>query len=116
MSGNKALVSFADFEKLDIRVGTITSARVNEKARKPAYVLEVDFGSDIGTKSTSAQITEGHSLDELQGMQVIAVMNFPPKKIADVVSEVLVLGVVQPDRPTILLTPSKPVGNGSPIL
>jgi len=111
----KPQITYADFEKLDLRVGRILTARVNEKARKPAYVLEIDFGSKLGIKRTSAQIVAGHTLEGLIGMQVIAVVNFPPKKVADVVSEVLVLGVVQEEGPVILLTSSQPVVDGSPV-
>jgi len=114
--GTKELVSYADFEAIDIRVGTIVAVRINEKAKKPAYILEIDFGSEIGTKVSSAQITEGHARATLKGMQVVAVMNFPPKKVADTVSEILVLGVVQSHGPTILLMPALSVQNGSTIL
>ncbi len=77
-------IDFSDFLKVDMRVGTILSARPNEKAHKPAYVLEIDFGPEYGVKTTSAQITEAHALEHLPGMQVLAVMNFPPKRVAGV--------------------------------
>jgi tRNA-binding protein len=112
----KPIISFDDFSKVDIRAGTIIDAKINVKAKKYAYVLRIDFGEAIGIKTTSAQITEGHALAELIGQQVLAVVNFPPKKVADVVSEVLVLGVVQPSKPTILLGTSKSVQNGAPVL
>ena len=86
------MVQFEDFEKLDIRVGTILSAEPNLKARKPAYILQIDFGSEIGVKTSSAQITQKYLPDEIVGKKIIAVLNFAPKQIAGVVSEVLVLG------------------------
>lgn len=108
--------SFADFMKFDVRAGTIVSARLNEKARCPAFVLEIDFGHEIGRKTSSAQVTQAYDAEALKGMQIIAVINFPKKKVADVWSEVLVLGVVQTAKPTILLTTSCPVENGSRVL
>jgi tRNA-binding protein len=116
MNEIKPIISFDDFSKVDIRAGTIIDAKINAKAKKPAYILKIDFGETIGVKTTSAQITEGHALAELIGQQVLAVVNFSPKKVADVVSEVLVLGVVQHSKPTILLNASKPVQNGAPVL
>ena len=77
------MATFDDFEKLDIRVGTIISAKNFEKARKPAYQLEIDFGDEIGVKRSSAQITGHYAADELPGKQVLAVMNFPPRQIAN---------------------------------
>ena len=110
------LIEFEDFLKVDMRVGTVVSVRVNEKARKPAYVMQVDFGADIGLKTTSAQITEEHSLDDLLNTQVVAVMNFPIKNIAGIVSEFLVLAVVEESGRTVLLGPTKTVSNGSSVL
>ncbi len=86
------MASFDDFMKLDIRVGTILSAKNFEKARKPAYQLEVDFGEELGVKRSSAQITQQYAPEELVGKQVLAVVNFPPRQIANFFSEVLVLG------------------------
>lgn len=102
---------FDDFMKLDIRVGTITEAKVFEKARKPAYQLKVDFGTEIGEKKSSAQITSHYTSDEVIGKQVLAVVNFPPRQIADFMSEVLVLGTYS-ESGVVLITPDKPVKNG----
>jgi len=109
-------ITFDDFLRVDIRAGTILSATDNAKARKPAYVLEVDFGPEFGVKTTSAQITEEHTKEALVGMQVLAVMNFPPKRVAGVKSEVLTLATMEEDGRTVLITPSKPVPNGTRLL
>ncbi|WP_417450821.1 tRNA-binding protein [Kordiimonas sp.] len=109
-------IDFDHFLKVNIRAGTILSARLNEKARKPAYVLEIDFGSEYGIKTTSAQITEAHEIESLPGMQVLAVVNFPPKRVAGVKSEVLTLATVEDDDRTVLITPSQPVPNGTRLL
>ena len=105
------MATFDDFLKLDIRVGTIICAEVFEKAKKPAYKLKIDFGKDLGIKKSSAQITERYSTDELVGKQVLAVVNFPPRQIADFMSEVLVLGTYS-EGGVVLITPDKPVNNG----
>ena len=105
------MATFDDFMKLDIRVGTITAARVFEKARKPAYQLLVDFGDELGAKKSSAQITDHYTPEELIGKQVLAVVNFPPRQIADFMSEVLVLGTYS-EGGVVLITPDKPVKNG----
>ena len=105
------MATFEDFTKLDIRVGTILEAEVFEKAKKPAYKLKIDFGKEIGVKKSSAQITERYSADELIGKQVLAVVNFPPRQIADFMSEVLVLGTYS-DGGVVLITPDKPLTNG----
>ena len=86
------MIDFEDFAKVDIRVGTVLSAAPNRAARKPAYVLEVDFGPELGRKTASAQLTELYTIEQLTGRQVAAVVNFPAKRIAGVKSEVLVLG------------------------
>ena len=105
------MATFDDFLKLDIRVGTILEAKPFEKARKPAYQLKVDFGEEIGLKRSSAQITDRYSPEELVGKQVMAVVNFPPRQIADFMSEVLVLGTYS-DGGVILITPDQPAKNG----
>lgn len=105
------MATFEDFLKLDIRVGTIVTAKVFDKAKKPAYQLEVDFGDEIGTKKSSAQITELYSTDELAGKKVLAVINFPPRQIANFMSEVLVLGTYS-EGGVVLITPDKAVKNG----
>ena len=105
------MATFDDFMKLDIRVGTITEARVFAKARKPAYQLVVDFGPEIGTKKSSAQITQHYTPEELIGKQVLAVVNFPPRQIADFMSEVLVLGTYS-EGGVVLIRPDKAVQNG----
>ena len=105
------MATFDDFMKLDIRVGTITGAKVFEKARKPAYQLVVDFGEEIGKKRSSAQITDHYTPEGLVGKQVLAVVNFPPRQIADFMSEVLVLGTYS-EGGVVLITPDKPVKNG----
>lgn len=102
------MATFDDFMKLDIRVGTITEAKVFEKARKPAYQLVVDFGEEIGKKRSSAQITDHYTPEGLVGKQVLAVVNFPPRQIADFMSEVLVLGTYS-EGGVVLITPDKPV-------
>ncbi len=102
---------FSDFEKLDIRVGTVISAKVSEKARKAAYILELDFGEEIGIKKSSAQITEHYKPEDLVNKQVLAVVNFPPKQIADFYSEVLVLGTYS-EGGVVLIRPDKEVKNG----
>ena len=105
------MASFDDFMKLDIRVGTITEARVFAKARKPAYQLVIDFGPELGTKKSSAQITQHYTPGELVGRQVLAVVNFPPRQIADFMSEVLVLGTYS-EGGVVLIAPDKRVANG----
>ena len=105
------MASFDDFIKLDIRVGTIVSAKNFEKARKPAYQLEVDMGAELGIKRSSAQITDHYRPEELIGKQVLAVVNFPPRQIANFFSEILVLGTYS-EGGVVLIRPDKPVKNG----
>lgn len=102
---------YKDFEKIDLRVGTIIHAQFFEKAKKPAYQLEIDFGV-LGLKKSSAQITQHYSCEELIGKQVIAVVNFPPKQIANFFSECLVLGIVENGGGVVLLQPERQVENG----
>lgn len=109
-------VQIEDYLKIDIRVGTIIDANNNSKAKKPAYEMKIDFGPVIGIKTTSAQITEEYKPDSLINKQVVAVVNFPPKNIAGVVSEVLVLAAVEKDGRTVILQPTKQVADGSRIL
>lgn len=105
------MATFEDFMKLDIRVGTIIEATNFEKAKRPAYKLKVDFGKELGIKKTSAQITNHYSTEELIGKQVLAVVNFPPKQVADFMSEVLVLGTYS-EGGVVLITPDKKINNG----
>ena len=105
------MISWADFEKIDIRTGTILEARPFPEAIKPAYQLVIDFGA-LGIKQSSAQITIHYSPETLVGKQIIAVVNFPPKKIAHFFSECLVLGVYDENNQVILLEPNLPTGNG----
>lgn len=100
------------FEQLDIRTGTIIEARVFEKAIKPAYQLTIDFGKEIGTKKSSAQITTFYQPQQLVGQQVIALINVAPRQIANYVSECLVLGAVNNTGGVILLQPQQPAPNG----
>ncbi len=102
---------FDDFMKLDIRVGTVIKAEVFKKAKRPAYKLEIDFGDEIGTKKSSAQITEVYTPEKLIGRQVLAVVNFPPRQIADFMSEVLVLGTYS-KQGVVLIRPDVEVENG----
>ena len=106
------MISWDDFEKIDMRAGTIVEVNDFPKARKPAYKLVVDFGNEIGLKRSSAQITSLYSREELLNRQIIAVVNFPPKQIAGFVSECLVMGVYDENKNVILLQPGKPVTNG----
>ena len=105
------MASFDDFLNLDIRVGTIVSAKNFEKARKPAYQLEVDLGQELGIKRSSAQITDHYRPEELVGKQVLAVVNFPPRQIANFFSEILILGTYS-EGGVVLIRPDKPVKNG----
>ena len=109
-------INYEDFRKVDIRVGTVLSVKNNEKAHQPALVLEVDFGNEIGVKTSSAKITHYYNPDNLVGKQIIAVCNFPTKNIAGVESEVLVLGAVEEDGKVVLIHPSKKVANGLEII
>ena len=106
------MITYADFEQVDIRVGRITRAEPFPEARKPAYKLWVDFGAEIGEKRSSAQITVHYTLEELVGRQVLAVVNFPPRQIRKVLSEVLVLGLPDADGQVVLIGPGQDVPLG----
>ncbi|HCX62228.1 tRNA-binding protein [Sedimentibacter sp.] len=105
------MITFDDFAKVDIRVGEIIKAEAFEKARRPAYKLYVDFGEEMGVKKSSAQITDLYEINDLIGKQVLAVVNFPPRQIADFMSEVLVLGTYSKDG-VVLIQPERVVQNG----
>jgi tRNA-binding protein len=105
-------ISYDDFERVDIRAGTVLAAEPLDGARKPAYKLRVDFGLEIGTRNSSVQITAVYRADELVGTQVCAVVNFAPKRIAGFMSEVLVLGMNDADGNVVLVRPQFPVPNG----
>lgn len=112
-SGPADQVEFADFLKVDIRVGEIVEARAFPEAKKPAYILVIDFGPGIGRRKSSAQITELYEPQHLIGRQVAAVVNFPPRQIGPLMSEVLVLGFADGDGRVVLFQPDKRVPNGS---
>ncbi|MDT0687105.1 tRNA-binding protein [Autumnicola psychrophila] len=105
-------LSWKDFEKVEMRVGTIVEVNDFPKARKPAYQLKIDFGEQIGFRKSSAQITARYNIDELKGKQVVAVVNFPKKQIANFMSECLVLGAVGEQNDIVLLQPGFEVANG----
>ncbi len=106
------MITFDDFEKIDIRVGTVLEANYNHKSHKPSIILIIDFGESIGFKKTSAQLTGNYEPKKLIGMQVAAVINFPPKQIGKMVSEVLVLGFPDQKNNPVLITPTKYISNG----
>lgn len=107
-------ITWDDFEKLDIRVGTIAEVTDFPKARKPSYQIKIDFG-ELGLKQSSAQITSLYTKDDLIGKQVVAVVNFPPRQIANFFSQCLVLGVYTDQKEVVLLQPERPVENGGKI-
>ncbi len=111
----KPQITYDDFDKIDIRIGTVISVKKNKKARKPSLVVEVDFGAEIGVKQSSAQITHYYNEGNLKGKQVIGVCNFPEKNIAGVISQVLILGSIDKDGKVILVHPSYESKNGLPI-
>lgn len=111
MDNNENILSWNDFMQVEMHVGTIIQAEIFKEARNPAYKLIIDFGQKIGTRKTSAQITNLYTLEDLIGKQVIAVTNFPPKQIANFMSECLVMGAVD-GRDVTLMTVDKPAKNG----
>ncbi|CAH1656363.1 putative chaperone CsaA [Hyphomicrobiales bacterium] len=111
-SSNPSTVSYDDFQKLDIRVGTIVEAAPFPEARRPALKLVIDFGGDIGRRKSSAQITKNYEPAALVGRQVLAVVNFPPRQIGPMMSEVLTLGVPDADGEVMLISPDREVPDG----
>jgi len=109
-------ITWQDFEKVDIRVGTIVEVEDFPEARNPAFILHVDFGVEIGLKKSSSQITDLYTKDQLQGKQVIAVVNFEPKQVGPIMSECLVLGFYRQDNSVVLATNDLPISNGSRLL
>lgn len=107
------MIEWSDFQKVELRAGTVLSAEAFPQARKPAYVLHIDFGEALGTLKSSAQITDHYAADELIGKQVIAVVNFPPKQIGPLRSQCLVTGLYCPDGSVVLAVPDKPVPDGA---
>ena len=108
----KHLISYSDFTKIEIRLGTIISAEFNNKLQKPSYVLKIDFGDEIGIKKSSAQLTKNYNIEQLLHKQIAAVLNFPKKQIGNLISEVLVLGFPDDNNEPILISPDKKLVNG----
>ena len=108
----KDQITYNDFDKIDIRVGTVISVKKNEKAHKPSLVIEVDFGKEIGIKQSSAQITHYYNEENLKGKQVVGICNFPEKNIAGIVSQVLILGSIDEDGRVVLVQPTQRVEDG----
>ena len=111
----KPQITYDQFEKIDIRLGTVLTVKKNEKARKPSLVVEVDFGKEIGVKTSSAQITHFYNKENLVGRQVIGICNFPEKNIAGVKSQFLLLGSIDAEGKVTLVHPSQKAENGLPI-
>ena len=108
----EALINWTDFSKIEMRIGTVISAEIFKEARNPAYKITIDFG-DFGIKKTSAQITQLYTPENIIGKQVVAVINFPPKQIANIMSECLVLGGLGDHKEVTLLQPERKLKNGS---
>jgi tRNA-binding protein len=106
-------ISWSEFEAVELRVGTIIGVEQFPEARKPAYKVSVDFGAEIGTRKSSAQITDLYRADELVGRQVVGVVNFPPKQIGPMRSECLITGFYRDDGSVVLAVPERPVPNGA---
>lgn len=111
-----AEITWGDFERVELRVGTVLTAEPLEGARRPAYKLTVDFGPEIGIKRSSAQLTDLYTPEDLIGRQVLGVVNFPPKRIAGFPSEVLVTGFLRPGGEVVLAVPERPVPNGAKLM
>ena len=109
-------ITWKDFEKVDIRIGTIVEVGDFPEARNPAFILHVDFGVEIGLKKSSSQITDLYTKNQLQGKQVMAVVNFEPKQVGPIMSECLVLGFYRQDNSVVLATNDLPINNGSRLL
>lgn len=109
-------ITWKDFEKVDIRIGTIVEVEDFPEARNPAFILHVDFGVEIGLKKSSSQITDLYTKEQLQGKQVMAVVNFEPKQVGPIMSECLVLGFYRQDNSVVLATNDLPINNGSRLL
>ena len=105
-------IEYNEFEKVDIRVGTIIEAKENNLLKKPSLILKIDFGKKIGIKKTSAQLKKNYNIEELINKQIAAVLNFKPKQIGNLISEVLVLGFPDQDNEPILITPDKKILDG----
>jgi len=109
---NSSIIEFDDFQRIEIRVGTVVDVQDFPDARRPAFKLWVDFGDEIGVRKTSAQITQNYAIEDLLERQVAAVINFAPKQIGKFMSEILVLGFPDQDGEVVLIAPGKPVPNG----
>jgi len=109
-------INYKDFEKVELRVGTVLEVTDFPEARSPAYKLTIDFGEEIGVKRSSSQITDYYTKEELKGKQVIAVVNFEPKQVGKFMSEVLTTGIYDETGKVVLVSPDKPIPNGSKLL
>ena len=108
----KDFINYNDFKKLDIRVGTIIDVKVNNMLIKPSMILKIDFGNDIGIKKSSAQLTKNYNSEKLMFKQIIAILNFQPKQIGNLISDVLVLGLPDDNNEPVLISPDKKISNG----